>query len=571
VRPIWVYDNWGAYTDGEGGFDDTRLTEDFAITQLRNAARLTEHGVRFDYHMMNAFWFEPRGGYREWRRGDWPNGPERWLAECREHGILPGLWFGTNVMWKTEIIPEWADSEAVEGSQPWMRWGGVSLSHGSFLGHLIETMQQYHDLGVRMFEFDVADFGARTTADIADSTPDEARERNVAAFTDALRAFRRTNPEARFAAFNGFGGDFATPHDTTSGPDRFVEPVDARFAEIFDSLYTGDTRVSDVPERSFWRSVDLYNDHKARKYEANGIPLEQTDGFFVMATTWFGYHRRAETWRSSLIHMAARGARKKTIYGDVGLLDDEDARWFARVQAIYDDVLDRGRTRSFGPMPGSAQGPYGFASFDDAGALQFAVNPTQEVRKVALPHGGGRVLFTDQGFVPTVVDGALTLGPEQIALVGSGRFDDDAYDLGLEPDVVTPTAIAPVPADFAVAAPAAIEAVIPAPEGAVRIVCQQFGADGLPRHTREYVPEEAERAGIDEAERGRVIRIEPSVDGVAVPFERSATWAQFVGTSWGVIEIPAGAVIPGTVLTIRCSTRETQPTTLRAMVYAVAY
>ncbi len=37
--------------------------------------------------MMDAFWFAPDGGYRVWRKPNWPNGPDAWIEQCRQNGV----------------------------------------------------------------------------------------------------------------------------------------------------------------------------------------------------------------------------------------------------------------------------------------------------------------------------------------------------------------------------------------------------------------------------------------------------------------------------------------------------
>src|ERR1700730_12342604 len=91
--PIWVYNDWSAYDELS---DNIPLTEALAMNELQQIVRLRKLGVHFDYYMMDAFWFASDGAYRAWRTPNWPNGPDRWIAECKAHGILPGLWFGTN-------------------------------------------------------------------------------------------------------------------------------------------------------------------------------------------------------------------------------------------------------------------------------------------------------------------------------------------------------------------------------------------------------------------------------------------------------------------------------------------
>jgi|GEM_PF-3688720 len=59
--PIWVYNDWSAYDELS---DRIPLTEDLAMRELDQVLRLQKFGVRFDYYMMDAFWFAPDGAYR---------------------------------------------------------------------------------------------------------------------------------------------------------------------------------------------------------------------------------------------------------------------------------------------------------------------------------------------------------------------------------------------------------------------------------------------------------------------------------------------------------------------------
>ncbi len=86
--PVWVYNNWSAYDELS---DNIPLTEQLATKELDEIVRLKQYGVHFDYYMMDAFWFAPDGGYRTWRKPNWPNGPDAWVAKCKANGLLPGM------------------------------------------------------------------------------------------------------------------------------------------------------------------------------------------------------------------------------------------------------------------------------------------------------------------------------------------------------------------------------------------------------------------------------------------------------------------------------------------------
>src|SRR5215470_1899422 len=100
--PIFVYNNWSSYDELS---DNVMLSEQLALKELDEIMRLRRSGVRFDYYMMDAFWFAQDGGYKTWRKSTWPSGPEQWLKRCKESALIPGLWFGTNTLVKIDPIP----------------------------------------------------------------------------------------------------------------------------------------------------------------------------------------------------------------------------------------------------------------------------------------------------------------------------------------------------------------------------------------------------------------------------------------------------------------------------------
>lgn len=85
--PIVVYNNWSSYDELS---DNVPQTEQLAMKELDELLRLRRRGVRFDYYMMDAFWYAKDGAYRTWRKTTWPDGPDRWLARCKQNGIKPG-------------------------------------------------------------------------------------------------------------------------------------------------------------------------------------------------------------------------------------------------------------------------------------------------------------------------------------------------------------------------------------------------------------------------------------------------------------------------------------------------
>ena len=174
-----------------------------------------------------------------------------------------------------------------------------------------------------------------------------------------------------------------------------------------------------LPERSFWRTLEIYSDHQIRRYEQSGVPLERIDSTsFMPGKTSTIYRRGIKEWKGSLILMMARGGWINTTYGNLELLSDEEAKWFARVQSLYLHFQSEGRIKSFGGIPGDVQ-TYSFGAFDAEGSVYVVINPAQDIAKISMPLlsevqktlGEGRLLFRDAGFEPKLNGNTVELGP----------------------------------------------------------------------------------------------------------------------------------------------------------------
>jgi hypothetical protein len=557
--PISVYNNWSSYDELS---DNIPLTETLAMRELDELLRLKKVGVRFDYYMMDAFWFAPDGGYRTWRAANWQNGPDAWIKKCKENGVLPGMWFSTNTLVKIQAAPTWKDSLNKDG-------GAMSFSEGGFLPDFMNVMQYWYDHGIRMFKFDFVDLSAATPAQAARLSKAEIKERNADAFREALRIFRQKNPEAVLIAFNGFGGDL----DNTTNQLPFHDPTDLRWLSVFQMEYTGDPRPSDVPEANFWRSMDIYSDHMVRRFEQLGFPLERIDSTgFMVGKTGTIYYRGMNAWKGAYLLMMARGGWVNTVHGNLELIQGKDAQWMARAQSLFFQLQGLGRIHSFGGIPGDIE-TYGFGGVTTRGAVYVVMNPTQTVATVSLPQlasaqpalGAGRVQFRDAGFTPRLNGNKITLGPGQMAMVGYGAYAAPSYDFGVQDDVVIPHSIEPVTANFHTTAPSSIEASIQAPaKGVLRVIMRESTPDGYIRRTWAGGPPSGENMA-------KVFTIEATQNGRTVPVTINYNKIVWSGMSWAVGEIKAADLTPNQPVLVRFHSAEKDPVKLDGAAYQVVY
>lgn len=547
-QPVCIYINWAAYDELS---DNVELTEQLALAQLDELLRLRALGVRLEYYLMDAFWYARDGGYRTWRQPHWPHGPDRWLDRCLDAGVRPGLWVTANSLNLMDPFPAWHDSFDPETN-------AYCCFSGGYLEHFMETLRQYVQRGVRLFKFDFADFSAAPVRLKEVMLPSEIRQANIQAFQTALKQLRRDHPDVLLLGYNGLEETYA--QGSTSLPLR--RSIDTRWLDVFDAVYCGDPRPADVPCARFWRSKDIYSDHMVRYYEANGYPLHRIDNSgFMIGLTGTCYKRGTAAWQGMLLLSMARGGWANTLYGNLELLDGDKANWMARAQRLMLPLQQCNAWRTFGGVPGQAQ-PYGYRADTEAGSLVLTVNPGQSMAAVPLDVSSeARVLFCDAGYAPKVQDGMIRLGPEQLALVGTGCYADSRHELGVQQDVSVPCSIQRLAGKTTdrMAQAAAQLTLRPSKGAGLRVVMQQT-RNGMPVRTSGGSPPDGQTLG-------RLLTITVRQNGQELPVQREYDKAIWSGLSWAAAEVGSNDLNDGDVV-IHCATSEPD-VQLDVEVYAV--
>jgi hypothetical protein len=174
------------------------------------------------------------------------------------------------------------------------------------------------------------------------------------------------------------------------------------------------------------------------------------------------------------------------------------------------------------------------------------------------------VLFHDAGFRPDLAGDSITLGPEQMAVIGFGRHATTASDLGTQSDIVIPRNISPLALDGVTAEPNATRASVRAPSGGrIRLVLRQYAANGEPWRSRGG--EKPVRVSLDQ-----VLRFDVRSGERTLPVEIQHNRRVWSGLSWAVGEVSATSWTPGETLTIRASSADPVPVTLKLEAYHVS-
>jgi len=177
----------------------------------------------------------------------------------------------------------------------------------------------------------------------------------------------------------------------------------------------------------------------------------------------------------------------------------------------------------------------------------------------------GRLLFRDAGYIPELCEGMITLGPEQLALVGFGKYAADAYDMGSQTDVIIPGTIQPIEYNGMENTGKTIQVEVTPPAGSyIRIIMQQESPEGVPVRIAGGAPP-------DGIPMGQLLTITAKQDGASVPVSIEYDKQLWCGLSWAAGEITSVDIKPDVPLIIACTTQEKKDVHLVVKIYSVKY
>jgi hypothetical protein len=187
---------------------------------------------------------------------------------------------------------------------------------------------------------------------------------------------------------------------------------------------------------------------------------------------------------------------------------------------------------------------------------------------MTLPAGNysrNAVLYADGGFRPLFKEGRLKIGPEQLVVIGLNEYADEKYNLGVDESIQIPLSIDKLVTTFKETGKNTIETqILPPPGKSLRILFQQFGADGLPHRTWGGAPPEGKKMN-------ELLTIQCSQGKKSLSQLLEYDKMIWSGLSWAAVEIKPAGMDPGRPVTIRCYSAETEKLELQANVYALTY
>lgn len=421
-EPYSIYSTWG-FHDELG--DTVHLTEAIAHQALDRLERWQkDHGFRYDYFHLDAFWFDPARGYHHFHPDYWPNGFGPVLSRIRALGMSPGLWYSTC---GSHLNPDaWAASRSANN------WH-FSLADGPYGEHFEEAViTAARDWGVRFFKFDFADFGQRVPGSAR--TWREEYEQSNSRFRAIIHRLNHEFPDAVTLIHCGFT---RYPFSDHLGSQDRIGP-DLSFLAGIDKVFSGDPHYASRPQTALIRGLDLYQDRNVWRMVQEGFPIHRIDDHGMLLAKTNTCHRRgAEGFARTYVGQLARGGRRDMFYGDPTLLGKEEVEFMVGARELFVGAFIAGlSTRPVGPGEPGITPWHGFLTGEGTLGLLLLTNSTLRTQLAELDLvnlNRARVLWHEGLTVPAMQVRpdhlAVELQPEQCVLIGLGEMGDCSLPL----------------------------------------------------------------------------------------------------------------------------------------------
>ena len=152
-----------------------------------------------------------------------------------------------------------------------------------------------------------------------------------------------------------------------------------------------------------------------------------------------------------------------------------------------------------------------------------------------------------------------------MAVIGSGRYADSQFDLGIQKDVIIPVSITELAVNFRETGENTISTTFDPPaEDDIRIFLQQKDSKGQIRRSWPGGPPDGKSVG-------KVLKVRAIQKGKELTIDTDYDRVVWSGLSWAVGEIGHGTFSVAEPISIECSSAEKEQMTLEGKVYEVHY
>lgn len=369
-----VYCDWGLHDDMTEG--DPILTAEMTLKNIQDIAEFSKKsGVKFDYYLMDAFWFEKGKPYSHFRKETFPEGYAPIVAALKDADMKYGLWFDMNCIH--------AHLEGMEKYDTMLQNGSLCLSCDEIAELMYQGIaKQIKECGVKMLKLDFAYFECFNPNHNHSTQLIESKEKSVKNFLEMMRKLKEIEPELIVICYNGW----TTSLDWIGSiRERSGYAISPYWSQYVDYLYCGDPRPSELASDKLENSVVWYTDAMIRAFRESAMPFDAIDDHGTMlGSTATLYRLRTKMFRQGVLLDVMRGGRKIHLYGDVSELNAADCEYFGKVESVYDRMMTKGYETEFVGGDARKGEIYGYCADNGVEGYVMLVNPSSRAKDFLL-------------------------------------------------------------------------------------------------------------------------------------------------------------------------------------------
>ena len=361
-----IYCDWGLHDDMTEG--DAILTAQLTLDNIERITKLSEKsGVKFDYYLMDAFWFEQNTPYDRFKKSTFPDGSSPIAEAIERAGMKYGLWFDINFI-KAEM-------QGMEKYDTLLHNGSLCFACDEIAELMTKGIEtQIRECGLKMLKLDFAYFECKNPAHGHSVELTESKEKAVKNFLRMMKKLKAIEPELKVLCYNGWTTSLDWIGSVRARNGYAISPY---WSQYIDYLYCGDPRPSEIACGDLEKSLVWYTDAMIRNFADSAMPLDCIDDHGTMlGCTGTIYRLGKKLFRQGVLMDVMRGGKKLHLYGDTSGLDDDDCKFFGYVNDVYDKAMEKGYdTYLIGGDARKGQ-IYGYSATNGAEGYVVLVNPT---------------------------------------------------------------------------------------------------------------------------------------------------------------------------------------------------
>lgn len=375
-EPLRIYCDWGLHDDLS---DNVILTEEMTLENIKRLKDLKKRSnVRFDYYLMDAFWFENGNPYIDFKNETFPDGVQPVLDALKDADMKYGLWFDLNC-----IHAHLKDVDEYKKYDELLENGALCFACDK-IAKLMTDAIAHHIVnhGVKMIKLDFAYFECKNSKHGHSVEHAESKEKSVKNFFRMLKELKRLEPELKILCYNGWTTNLSWIGNVEERSGYAISPY---WCEYVDYLYCGDPRPSEIACERLEDSIVYYTDAMIRNFRESSMPFFAIDDHgTMMGYTSTIYKLGKKLFRTGSLMDVMRGGKKLNLYGDVSELNEEDLKYLSLLNDVYEDIVRNEYGMQFVSGDARKGEIYGYATDGAIEGYAVIVNPLSKKCKHTL-------------------------------------------------------------------------------------------------------------------------------------------------------------------------------------------